>query len=463
MSKPNHKIIGKIIIAASFKNISPFVIGKGKSLSEDTDGDVITDGNGNPYLPASSFAGKLKTFIKTGLKPTQKNLSEYFWGTENSSSQANGQEYQSHLNLEDIRTFDDVAKSKIKIRDGVKIDPKTAMAEPGAKYDYQIVEPGLTFYLRAEVTIRENAVLAEVTESINQIYTALKHPDFRIGALTNHGFGKIAELKIQVWHFNFDGKKHTPDWFNYLTKLQSKKTIDKEYYGIVPAGDFAINLKETSLSSNETFCIKAKFNLKNTLLIGTYGTAAKDADKKHLQSGGKHVITGKSIRGALRKRAERIVHTLNGNAEIVKILFGDVDENDKAKTKKGKLRIEETVLEDSRSFEQNRTRIDRFTGGVQNGALFNAEPIATNEEIQLQFTITNNAKAEEKGLLLLLLKDLWTEDLAIGGEKNIGRGVFKGISATIKDQGIDTTVSQNGIPKEKIAQFNKYAEALVIK
>ncbi|MCL0081501.1 hypothetical protein M1N64_04660, partial [Peptococcaceae bacterium] len=35
------------------------------------------------------------------------------------------------------------------------------------------------------------------------------------------------------------------------------------------------------------------------------------------------------------------------------------------------------------------------------------------------------------GLLLLILKDLWTADLPIGGEKSIGRGVLEGIKAKI--------------------------------
>ena len=33
--------------------------------------------------------------------------------------------------------------------------------------------------------------------------------------------------------------------------------------------------------------------------------------------------------------------------------------------------------------------------------------------------------------MLLVLKDLWLGDLAIGGEKGIGRGVFQGKSAVI--------------------------------
>ena len=42
-----------------------------------------------------------------------------------------------------------------------------------------------------------------------------------------------------------------------------------------------------------------------------------------------------------------------------------------------------------------------------------------------------DSKDYEAGLMLLVLKDLWTGDLAVGGEKNIGRGVLEGFSADI--------------------------------
>jgi hypothetical protein len=35
----------------------------------------------------------------------------------------------------------------------------------------------------------------------------------------------------------------------------------------------------------------------------------------------------------------------------------------------------------------------------------------------------------------LIFKDLYYEDLAIGGEKNVGRGCLKGITANIIDNG----------------------------
>jgi CRISPR/Cas system CSM-associated protein Csm3 (group 7 of RAMP superfamily) len=461
MVKTNHKIAGKIVIAASFNTISPFVVGKGRSLSEKTDGDVMTDETGKPYLPASGFAGKLKAFIKANLAPCKNDLSEYFWGTEKADGTDDKQEYQSHLNLENILTFDEFSKSKIRIRDGVKIDYETGIAKAGAKYDYQVVEPGLSFFLRAEITIRADVDFEEISKSISQFCAALKHDDFSIGALTNHGFGRIANVDFNAWHFNLKEKVHSNYWFNYLTKLHSHGIISEQYFKVFPEGIEPMVINSLEIADQDAFSITASFNLKNAMIIGTYGTQKDDSDKKHLQCNGHDVITGKSIRGALRNRAERVLETLSADKELVCTLFGNVNEDDESRTKKGKLRIEETVLEKSKSFVQNRTRIDRFTGGVRSGALFNSEPIETGEHIKLQFTISKKAEPAEKGLLLLLLKDLWTADLAIGGEKNIGRGILQGLTATIKDNGTETSINENGISVEEINRFNDYAKAII--
>ena len=67
-----------------------------------------------------------------------------------------------------------------------------------------------------------------------------------------------------------------------------------------------------------------------------------------------------------------------------------------------------------------------------------------------------------------VLKDLWCGDLAIGGEKNVGRGVLKGLSATIRwnnEEGKDRklTIKENGDGlkfSEELAanELNQFAE-----
>ena len=143
------------------------------------------------------------------------------------------------------------------------------------------------------------------------------------------------------------------------------------------------------------------------------------------------------------------------------------------RAKKGKVRVREIVLPDYPAKVQTRIQIDRFTGGAIDGKLFETMPIFFNNDdpdFEVEITVadskSNHLKKEaELGLLLLVLKDLWSGDLAVGGEKNVGRGVLKGIHATIqyKDDKliIPYDISQIDKTHESILQgfvkeFNKW-------
>ena len=95
-----------------------------------------------------------------------------------------------------------------------------------------------------------------------------------------------------------------------------------------------------------------------------------------------------------------------------------------------RLRTSESVLTGENSegapaqLRVARIRIDRFTGGVVDGALFDEEPVyASRTHTQLEL---RNPKPGEIGLLLLVVRDLLTRDLPLGGSVGVGRGVACG-------------------------------------
>ena len=63
------------------------------------------------------------------------------------------------------------------------------------------------------------------------------------------------------------------------------------------------------------------------------------------------------------------------------------------------------------------------------GALFDEEPIYRGE-VKVSMELRDQ-RPGETGLVLLLLKDLLTGDLPVGGTSSVGRGVFRG-TATVK-------------------------------
>jgi CRISPR/Cas system CSM-associated protein Csm3 (group 7 of RAMP superfamily) len=177
-------------------------------------------------------------------------------------------------------------------------------------------------------------------------------------------------------------------------------------------------------------------------------------------------LPGSSLKGAIRARAERIVNTLNKPKELVENLFGFVVEKEKENNKKkGRIRVKEAVLPQFVSEMQTRIKIDRLPAEQSNRHY--SRPCPCSEENRTKLSIcklhVRDCQPYEAGLLLLVLKDLWTGDLAVGGEKNVGRGVFQGIQAEIswKDQTWTIPEHVQDMPEEQKKALNEYVRALM--
>ena len=94
-----------------------------------------------------------------------------------------------------------------------------------------------------------------------------------------------------------------------------------------------------------------------------------------------------------------------------------------------RLLVGEARITGGRTLVQSRVSIDRFTGGALDTALFNEAP-QFGGAVTLSLELRNPAD-HELGLLLLLIKDLWTGDLPIGGEASVGRGRLRGRAARL--------------------------------
>lgn len=350
---------------------------------------------------------------------------------------------QSALSCSDLTTD----KAKIVIRDGIKINPKTGVVEKkeklGQKYNYEVIEPGAKFKLHWEIVLREAFEKDVFKRILSTMREALKEGKITIGASTNKGFGRCKLL----------------DWKWKYTELNFKENLDhvlawiKENYSNI---DTVLDSEPFPIQEDKCFAIDAFFSIKNSLIIKSYPSNLESPDAVHIKSSDEDVLPGTSVRGAIRSRALRILKTLNFSArkfeEIRNGIFGNVyEEGDKKIDKdikdkiKGRLSVEETIINTEEGMVvpelQNRIKIDRFTGGVIDGALFDSMPLWQGDKgkerqdeggkaITISFKL-RDYKDLEAGLLLQVLKDLWTGDLPIGGEKNVGRGVLQGIEANI--------------------------------
>ena len=198
------------------------------------------------------------------------------------------------------------------------------------------------------------------------------------------------------------------------------------------------------------FDLHATFVLSGSLLIRSGGGAGDiGPDMVHLhsyrpeQKNEMPILSGTSLAGALRAGATRIANTLDKANQVTDLIYGmfGPDMNDgawmKSRQEKGaqasRILVQETVVENGRAdLVQNRVSIDRFTGGARETALFNQQPVwgGAKTEVTIALRLINPSEAEI-GLLLLLLKDLWTGDLPLGGESSVGRGRLQGRQATL--------------------------------
>jgi len=432
MKKGCTNLKGVLVLRGRIELISPASIGSGQD--DNTNMDIILDAKGYPFIPASSFAcilgHSLFPYFKNWGKVKEQNV---FWGF----SGEEGEGRVSAVSCSDLFLIN--KESEIIVRDGVAIDGSSGLAKAGAKYDYEIIERGAQFKLNLEIKVTEDNGFNLSEKVISVIRILLENGDVRIGRRTNSGLGRCKLIEAGIFKFDFNQKD---DVFRWLTKDYSLEYSPS-------------SKEEMPLPKNRFFSIQAEFIPKSSLIIRSYSSEITESDTVSLKSGSDFVIPGSSLRGALRKRAERILNTLSPdnkkNDNILDKLFGfqlknnsENKENLQEKERKGKLRVEEVVLKppnpDLHSQivpeQQTRIKIDRFTGGTIEGALLenmalwsDGEPRPENK-FCMEFFI-QDFEEHEAGLMLLLLKDLWIGDLAVGGEKSVGRGVLQGQHAGI--------------------------------
>ena len=449
-------ITGKTIVKAKLELESPLIIGSGQN--EFADVDVMKGKNGKPFIPATSLTGVLRHYFEGNISDKNDPNFERFWGTSKKTSKAEEEKdegFQSSFTCCDLYTDDYTKDAKIRIRDGVKIDPRTQTALDKAKYDFEIIEKGAKFDLFWEVTLRKNNSKKTYDRILASLIKALADGTIPIGAKTNSGFGKCKLTNLQIFDFDFSSPKDVLKWLKQDFK-DGKSKLDVEPF---------------QLQSN-VFTIDAKFAVKNSIIIRSYSEKIDMPDATSLTSAEKFVLPGTSLKGAIRHRALKILKTICPADSLKKEipeqkideLFGKAGKN--IEPVKGRVLVEEKEINNIEPVLQNRIKIDRFTGGTIKSALFDSMPLwpkkDDSESVDVSIKI-RDYKPWEAGLMMQVLKDLWCEDLAVGGEKSIGRGVLNGLYARIKwkDKELLITPSKKGLnfsDESAVSELNDFAK-----
>jgi len=460
---------GRIILKAILENLSPIGIGSGRDDRSDRD-IVLTeyslDDNGRilppvrfneyknkkdlPYIPATSFMGKI--FRQFDLKKYPV-LSSYWGESEKNASFIDC----SDILLTELPKED---KKATEIRDGIRLDSAKGTVAKGAKFDYELLAPGAKFELTMIFRVEDDLANYDLALKIASDIATIIEKGIDLGAKSTVGYGRVKGCAT-LYEIDFENPIHFKQWIeNNLTENPNEKAT-----------------KSMLIPQSASFEIDATFKIKNSLIIRSYSNNPNAPDSTHLKSGGINILSGSSIKGALRGRAERILNTIqsdkNKTETIIAGLFGDVEkeDNDKQKVKKNGYTIPSRVFVDEVQIESNtikeeiqtRIQIDRFTGGTVDSALIEEVPlfpVKTEDQIKNFRIRVIDAKPLDKGLMLLLLKDLWTADLPIGGEKAVGRGVLEGVSAAVIDGAEKYVLMEDLKDPEKVTILQTYVDTL---
>lgn len=485
-TESSRKIVYRVIATGTLVLETPAHFGTGEQ--DGTQMMILKDAiDGSPLLPGASVAGALRHYLlkrEVGYRrrdhsaqvahDNEKTISTLLFG-EALFQEERGT--QSRIIVHDaLGTADSLG-----IRDGVKIkaDTRTADDDIGALFSVQVWPEGTTFDLILEMLLYEEDrnILLDETKGITledcllaafgALLQALKDGEIPLGARKHRGYGKAT---VSNWHLSEYDFSNQSQFLSWVLNQELENKADK-----------LLNIN-TFQDERERVALDMQLLLTDSIMIRA---GAELVDATHLtDSKGKPIISGTSIAGALRARALKIAKTIYPQDEdaedLVDDMFGkhgssDAKESSSRDLTASRIRVSEvTELDAQNDLIQNRVKIDRFTGGAFETALISEQPAFAKDATLFNLKIELQIPADEEwqsyvkrqtGLLLLLIKDLWTQDLPIGGESSIGRGRLQGHRATLRigkasDPGLYEFDETGLTNPEQVTDLQEYMEIL---
>jgi len=447
-------IKARIVVEGELVLLTPAHFGNGDG-SDATDMPLLTDSLDptRPLLTGASLAGALRAYLRR-FSGNNTSLDQALFGGAKGDDA--GEQSPSDAGEQSPLIVDDALgqAAGVELRDGVKLDPTTRTAAEGALFNVETWAAGTTFPLRLELVVLDREGQPEAAmQALAAALTGLSNGSITLGARKRRGYGQARVARWLVRRFNL--AENVDDLLDWLRNGNDRLAANNKTQGVDavdgngrPLPDDALmrallkafgSAAQPIANREHVFLLTAEFGLESSLLIrGSTGRDDLGPDMVHLHSRRdgrlKPIVSGTSLAGALRARATRILNTLNPDKTqpIIAEMFGP-EMKGKVTPKASRVIVEECeVVNAVTELVQNRIRIDRFTGGVVEGGLFSEQPAFGKPDTRLTIRLRLlDPKDHEIGLLLLLLKDLWTGDLPLGGEISVGRGRLRGRSATL--------------------------------
>lgn len=452
MEQENNRYVhlARVVVEAD----TPIAIGTGR---EDivTDAPVVRDVNGLPYIPATSLTGVIRHAL--GIGKEDKNV--VFGYHDKNGGQGSrliltdavmigkeGKAMDGICNIQNDEFYSHYNEKNV--RQHVRITDKGVADTKGyGKFDNEVVYKGTRFVFEMEL-LSDDPEVEDFENSLKQLYDET----FRIGSGTRCGYGK---LKV-VWC-----ERVTLD----LMDAEDLKAYLKKSSCLSSSWEFKKSqMLEEGRTSASTEWTKYRLELEplDFFLFGS-GMGDEDADNTPMTdmvvewneqgepsfSKQKTLIPATSVKGALAHRtayhfnkrkgifanqikteSERKQYVGSSN-EAVRTLFGtsaDATSGDN-RGKRGSVILSDVIQHEVETKIFHHNKIDYFTGGTIDGALFQEKSIwGKGKSYELEILVDNNALADEdvKWAFEKSLEDLCKGLLPLGGVTGRGNGVFGG-------------------------------------
>ena len=428
---------------------TPLVIGSGNKDIK-TDSVVAKDINELPYIPATTLAGLIRHSLPEELQEYWMGFQKKKDGEGSRIMLSEGKILSADGNPIDGLNLDEDAVTRLchelPIRQHVRINQQGTAVKNG-KFDEEIVPKGVRFCFEIELMAEEGN-----SGIMNTVLAIIQSDGFRIGSGSRSGFGKIEVVGI----LRRDLDLCVPNELElYLGKSASLAKAWEGYRLYTPSETkvsdyilYTLELRPVDFMffgsgfgderSDMTF-------VREPVITWEKGKATIVEQERVI------LIPASSVKGALahrtayhynrlegvfadKKTAEELEKNTGKENKAVKTLFGSEGDRKGKNKQRGNILFSDIIEKQKAPLEKkvlNHVKIDRFTGGAVDGALFSEKVLyAPGKTFNLELMLRKTAVDEKDGKIVkafeAALTDLCRGYLPLGGGVNRGNGTFKG-------------------------------------
>lgn len=402
---------------------------------------------GRPLLTGASLAGALRSHLADRLgdyrKPEPAEVAALFGAQRGDDEGAQSP----------VIVYDALASSvQSELRDGVAIDSSTGTAADHAKFDLELLPKGTTFPIRVDLLVADPAAEENLLSLLTTALGGLSRGEIALGVRRSRGLGSLGTREWRAERFDVTSGDGWVRWClsDYDDRSGQEKLRFPDSATACRAAWPRSRISDMMDMRTRTE-VTADLRFVGGLLIRAAPDQAAAPDAVQVKSGGDPVLVGSSLAGVLRARARRILRLVCASRDDADRRLEELFGPDRPAQRQpahnlwaSRLRVSETAVH-AKPQRVTRVQIDRFTQGTVAGALFDEEPVYEGS-VEVRIELRDPQKGEN-GLLLLLLKDLLSGDLPVGGTGSVGRGVATGTAIWRTLNGREVRLNPSITPK----------------